>query len=164
MGKFGTLQAEHVRNASRRHAMRRSRRQVGVDGILTAREQHVVVVAGGQFRHRRPSATHAADAAIGRRSPALPNRPPDSMRCCGSMLTASRREMPKNGASNRSTAPRKPPQRDEIRPGASGSGSKYSSMSQAVRRHFRDGVPAVIQQIPVCAGCRSRPVYGSRCR
>ena len=46
-----------------------------------------------------------------------------SSRCCGSMLAASRGEIPKNAGIEPSTSVRKPPQRVVIFPGASGSGS-----------------------------------------
>ena len=46
-----------------------------------------------------------------------------SRRCWGSMVTASRGDMPKKSASNLSTSSRKLPQRVDILPGASGSGS-----------------------------------------
>jgi len=51
-------------------------------------------------------------------------------RCCGSISSASRREIRKNPASNSSTPRTRPAQRLELRPGVPGSGSKTAAASQ----------------------------------
>ena len=138
----------------------RGRRRGGRSGVTPAarREVEVDLIRVGEqpaLEVAEPLADEHADGAAVARSRV--DRPASSRashaassnsRCCGSMLSASRGEMPKNAASNRSSPSRKPPQRVIIRPGVFGVGSKNRSSSMPSRSISPDGVDAVREQVP----------------
>ena len=72
-----------------------------------------------------------------------------SRRCCGSIRTASRSEMPKKWLSNPSIRSRYPPQREHILPGRGRVGVVEAVDVPAVGRRFANGIHAGAKQLPV---------------
>ena len=103
-------------------------------------------------RRTRRSRVPASDPAAMPACSSASHATSSSSRCCGSIVSASRGEMPKNAASKLSDASRNPPLRDRHPAGRIGVGVEVRVDVPAIGRHLADRVAPSREQRP-----RTRP-------
>ena len=159
------LQAERVGDAAGRDAGRAAGRRVALERPPARRAAGAVVVVRRRRRRRRCGCRAATAGSIPARSNAS-QEISSSSRCCGSIASASRGEMPKKPASNSAASCRKPPLAWWRRcRAARGRGRTALRCPSRGRRGTADGVAAV--ERPVATGLRGSPRRrgsGSPCR